>query len=155
LQETAIREGEVVRLGPLAEVQSHIRPRGGDFQAGQRLLARGVRLDPWRISLAAASGLARIEVARRPRVAVLSTGDETVPAGGTVGPWAIWNSGGPALEALCRTWGAAAVQLAPAGDSEEAIASAAASAEADLLVVIGGASVGDHDLVKPALKRLG
>jgi molybdopterin molybdotransferase len=155
IQEAATRNGDFVRLGALEGAPSHIRPRGGDFQAGQRLLDRGVRLDPWRISLAAAAGLARVEVSRQPRVAILSTGDEIVPAGDPVGPWAIWNSGGPALQALCRTWGAAAVQLAPAGDREDAIASAAAGAEADLLVMIGGASVGDHDLVKPALKRLG
>ncbi len=155
IQENAKRDGDVVRLGPLEAAPSHVRPRGGDFAAGERLLPKGVRLDPWRISLAAAAGLGRIEVARRPRAAILSTGDEIVPAGGPVGPWAIWNSGGPALQALCRTWGAAAVQLAPAGDSEAEIAAAAAGAEADLLVVIGGASVGEHDLVKPALKRLG
>jgi molybdopterin molybdotransferase len=155
IQENASRAGEAVRLGPLEGASGHIRPRGGDFQAGQRLLAKGVRLDPWRISLAAAAGYARVEVVRRPRVAILSTGDEIVPAGGPVGPWAIWNSGGPALQGLCRTWGAAAVQLAPAGDSEDDIAAAAAGAEADLLVLVGGASVGEHDLVKPALKRLG
>jgi len=155
IQENASREGEAVRLGPLEDAPGHIRPRGGDFQAGQRLLSKGARLDPWRISLAAAAGCGRLEVVRRPRVAILSTGDEIVPAGGLVGPWAIWNSGGPALQGLCRTWGAAAVQLAPAGDSEEAIAAAAADAEADLLVMVGGASVGEHDLVKPALKRLG
>jgi molybdopterin molybdotransferase len=155
IQENARREGEAVRLGPLKGAPGHVRPRGGDFQAGQRLLAKGVRLDPWRISLAAAAGCAKVEVVRRPRVAILSTGDEIVPAGGPVGPWAIWNSGGPALQGLCRTWGAAAVQLPSAGDSEEAIAAAAAGAEADLLVMVGGASVGEHDLVKPALKRLG
>ena len=155
IQENASREDEVVRLGPLEDASGHVRPRGGDFQAGQQLLAKGVRLDPWRISLAAAAGYAKVEVTRRPRVAILSTGDEIVPAGGPVGPWAIWNSGGPALQGLCRTWGGAAVQLAPAGDSEEAIAAAVAGAEADLLVMVGGASVGEHDLVKPALKRLG
>lgn len=155
IQENASREGDLVRLGPLEGAPGHVRPAGGDFQAGQRLLARGVRLDPWRISLAAAAGYAKLEVVRRPRVAILSTGDEITPVGEPVGPWAIWNSGGPALQALCRTWGAAAVQLAPAGDSEAAIAGAAAGAEADLLVLVGGASVGEHDLVKPALKRLG
>jgi molybdopterin molybdotransferase len=155
IQENATREGDAVRLGPLETVSRNIRPRGGDFAAGQRLLSRGERLDPWRISLAAAAGLAKLEVARQPRVAVLSTGDEIVPAGGPVGPWAIWNSGGPALQALCRTWGAVAHQLAPAGDSEADIAAAVSAAEAELLVVIGGASVGEHDLVKPALKRLG
>lgn len=154
-QENAERVGDAVRLGPLETAPGHIRPRGGDFAAGQRLLDKGVRLDPWRISLAAAAGLARLEVSRRPRVAILSTGDEIVPAGGPVGPWAIWNSGGPALQALCRTWGAAAMQLAPAGDSEAAIVGAVERAEADLLVMIGGASVGDYDVVKPALKRLG
>jgi molybdopterin molybdotransferase len=134
---------------------AHIRGRGGDFQAGERLLEPGVRLDAWRLSLAAAAGLARLEVARKPRVAILSTGDEIVPAGEPVGPWQIWNSGGPALAALCESWGGVAVVLPPAGDTQEAIAAAIAGVEADLLVTVGGASVGDHDLVKPALKPLG
>ncbi len=155
LQEDAERKGDHVVLGPLQGAPAHIRGRGGDFQAGERLLEPGVRLDAWRLSLAAAAGLARLEVARKPRVAILSTGDEIVPAGEPVGPWQIWNSGGPALAALCESWGGVAVVLPPAGDTQEAIAAAIAGVEADLLVTVGGASVGDHDLVKPALKPLG
>ncbi len=155
LQENAAREGDQVRLGPLDGAPSHIRSRGGDFQAGERLLEPGVRLDAWRLSLAAAAGLARLEVTRKPRVAILSTGDEIVPAGEPVGPWQIWNSGGPALAALCESWGGVAVVMPPAGDTEDALAAAVAGLEADLLVTVGGASVGDHDLVKPALARVG
>ncbi len=155
LQEYAERQGDRVVLGPLDGVSAHIRGRGGDFQAGERLLEPGVRLDAWRLSLAAAAGLDRLEVARKPRVAILSTGDEIVPAGDPVGPWQIWNSGGPALAALCESWGAVAVVLAPAGDSEDAITASLTGLEADLLITVGGASVGDHDLVKPALTRLG
>jgi molybdopterin molybdotransferase len=154
-QEVALRDGDHVRLGPLTDPSSYVRLRGGDFVAGQALLTRGVRLDPWRLALAAAAGFGRVEVVRRPCVAILSTGDEIVPAGEPVGLAQIWNSAGPALAALCETWGAHAVALAPAGDDEEAIAAVAAEAECDLIVTVGGASVGDHDRVKPALKRLG
>lgn len=155
LQEVARREREVVHVGPLAGAVSNIRSRGGDFSMGAALLTPGVRLDAWRLSLAAAAGLARLEVVRKPRVAILSTGDEIVPAGEPLGPWQIWNSGGPALAALCESWGATAVVLPPAGDTQAAIAAAVSGLEADLLVTVGGASVGDHDLVKPALARLG
>jgi molybdopterin molybdotransferase len=154
IQEEAVREGDRVRLGPLVS-KSNIRPRGGDFRAGETLLEAGVRLDPWRLSLAAAAGAAELLVARRPRVAILSTGDEIVPPGSEPGPFQIFNSGGPGLAALVGGWGGEVAEVSAAGDSEDAIASAVAGCGADLVVTIGGASVGDHDLVKPALGRLG
>ena len=155
IQEEAVREGDRVRLGPLAGKPAHLRPRGGDFAAGAVLLEAGVRLDPWRLSLAAAAGQAEVAVARRPRVALLTTGEELVPPGAAPGPFQIFDSGGTGLGTLAASWGAEVVSVARAGDSEAAIVKAVQAIDADIIVTVGGASVGDHDLVKPALGRLG
>ena len=154
IQEDAVREGDHVVI-PAVTDPRHVRPTGQDFKAGDTLLRAGDRLDPWRLSLAASAGRARLKVARRPRVAVLSTGEEVVEPGGSPGPFQIFNSGTTALTAMLRGWGAEPLPLTSVGDSEEAIAAAVAGVGGDLVVTLGGASVGDHDLVKPALGRLG
>jgi molybdopterin molybdotransferase len=150
VQERATRDGERVTFEANIGAATLVRPRGGDFKAGQVLLKAGVRLDPWRIALTAAAGRAEIAVARRPRVALLSTGEEIVRAGGALTEAQIFDSGGPALAALITTWGGEPVALEPAKDEEAAIAAAVKDAACDLIVTVGGASVGDHDLVKPA-----
>ena len=155
IQEEATREGDRVRLDPAPGSSRHVRPRGGDFRAGDVLLARGARMDAWRIMLAASAGRGELAVAPRPRVAILSTGEEIVAAGAPAGPHQIFESNGPALAARAAAWGAMATRLHPAGDDEAAIAEAVRDVDCDLLVTVGGASVGDHDLVKPALARLG
>lgn len=155
IQENTTREGEVVVINEAAEAGRNIRPQGGDFMKGDTLLKAGERLDPWRLSLAAAAGAARVTCARRPRVAILSTGEEIVLPGQTPGPHQIFNSGGPALAALVEAWGGEAILLDLAGDNVDVIAGAVKGAPCDVLVTVGGASVGDHDLVKPALSQLG
>jgi molybdopterin molybdotransferase len=132
-----------------------LRPAGGDFKAGAALLTAGTRIDPWRLSLAAAAGRAQLDVARRPRVAILATGDELVPPGYVPAPDQIFESGSFALAALVEAWGGQATRLKAQADDRDAIARAVAEAQFDLLVTVGGASVGDHDLVKPALETLG
>ncbi len=154
MQEEAERDGDRVRLSP-AGATRHVRPRGGDFRAGDVLLARGGRIDPWRLSLAASAGWGELVVAPRPRVAILSTGEEIVEAGADAGPHQIFESNGPALAARARAWGGDPVRLKPARDHEAAIVAAVDGVRCDLVVTVGGASVGDHDLVKPALGRLG
>lgn len=155
VQERAQRDGDSVTFEAHALNPAFVRPRGGDFKAGQALLSAGARLDPWRIALAAAAGRGELRVAPRPHVAILSTGEEIVSAGSLAGGAQIFDSGGPALAALIARWGGIAARLEPAKDNEEAIAAAARTADCDLIVTVGGASVGDHDLVKPALRRLG
>jgi molybdopterin molybdotransferase len=153
IQEEARREGDRVTV-PEVAVGAFVRRAGLDFAAGDVLLRAGVRLDPWRLALAAAAGRGALAVARAPEVTILSTGDEVVAAGAAPGPAQIFDSASPALTALAVCWGAAA-RLAHAGDDETTIADLAAGCGGDLLVTLGGASVGDHDLVKPALRRLG
>jgi len=155
IQEVAVREGDRLRCPAAGSAPSHIRPAGGDFRAGQVLLTAGLRLDPWRLSLAAAAGRATLQVARQPRVVVLSTGEELVAPGGAPRADQIFESGGTGLCALITRWGGCPVRLAVVGDDEAAIAQAVVGAGGDVVVTLGGASVGDHDLVKPALGRLG
>lgn len=155
IQENAGREGDVVRLGPAGEGSANIRERGGDFHAGAVLLEAGLRLDPWRLSLAAAAGRAEIRVSAKPRIAVLATGEELAAPGTEAGQFHIYESGSAGLLPMIRRWGGAPTRLTPTGDNAEAIAAAVRDVEADVIVTVGGASVGDYDLVKPALAALG
>lgn len=154
IQENASREGEAVQV-PAAEAGANVRVQGGDFRAGEALLSRGVRLDAWRLSLAASAGCARVLAARRPRVAVLSTGEELVEAPAEPGPFQIYNSGAPALAMLIESWGGQAIRRRPVRDELQATIAAIGEADADLVVTVGGASVGDHDLVREAAAALG
>lgn len=155
IQEEAARDGDIVRFEAGEDPKANIRAAGGDFRDGDVLLEAGAIIDPWRLSLVASAGLAQVPVARRPRVAILATGDELVPPGATPRPDQIFESGSFSLAALIAAWGGEAFRLSAQADDAAAIAAAIAPIEADLIVTIGGASVGDHDLVKPALKTLG
>lgn len=156
VQEASERVDGGVRLDFAPDAPRYVRARGGDFAEDAELLPAGIRLDPWRLALAASAGRAQATVAVMPRVAILPTGEEVVPAGETLRPDQIFDSAGPALAALVAQWGGSATRHRPAGDTGRAIlASMEAIADADLIVTIGGASVGDHDLIKPTLATLG
>ena len=155
IQENVQRDGDMALLGPLTGQGANIRAQGGDFQAGAVLLETGARLDAWRLSLAASAGASSLTVIQRPRVAVLSTGNELVEPGQTPSLDQIYNSGSPAVCALLDGWGAKAIRLHSAVDDAEAIAASVRDLDVDLIVTLGGASVGDHDLVKPAMALLG
>lgn len=154
IQEDAERDGDLVRV-PAARPEGNIRPAGGDFAAGAVLLRPGERIDPWRLSLAASAGRAELSVHRRPRVAVLSTGEEIVEAPAEPGPFQIYNSGSPAMAAMISAWGGEPIRAKPVRDDLETTIEAMRQADAELIVTIGGASVGDHDLVRAAGAALG
>jgi molybdopterin molybdotransferase len=154
LQEDATRDGDRVTV-PAAPAGDNIREAGRDFRAGQVLLAAGTRIDPWRLSLCASAGRAEVSVHRKPRVAILSTGEEIVEAPATPGPFQIYDSGSPALKAMLEGWGAEASKISGVRDKLEAVIAALRDADADLIVTVGGASVGDHDLVRAAAQELG
>jgi molybdopterin molybdotransferase len=154
IQEVARRDGDQVEI-PAAPRGDHVRPAGCDFRESQVLLTLGMRLDAWRLSLGAAGGRGELKVARRPRVSFLSTGEEIIDPGAEPGPYQIFDAGTAALVALAAAWGGEAVRLKPVGDDLAATAAAVRAADCDLIVTVGGASVGDHDLVKPALAELG
>ncbi|MDB5468344.1 MAG: moeA, partial [Phenylobacterium sp.] len=115
----------------------------------------GQRIDPWRLSLAASAGRAEVQVHARPRVAVISTGEEIVEPPAVPGRFQIYDSGSPALAAMVEGWGAAVTRAKPVRDELEAVIAALEAAEAELIVTVGGASVGDHDLVRAAAQALG
>jgi len=154
IQEEAERQGDRVAVPAIAP-GTYVRPAGGDFRAGDPLLRGGQRLDPWRLSLAASAGCAEVPAHRRPRVALLSTGEEIVEAPTLPGPYQIYDAGVPGLAAMVESWGGVVVRARPVRDSLDAVIGALDGADADLIVTIGGASVGDHDLVRAAALALG
>jgi len=134
----------------------HLRRMGFDFRAGEVLLGAGRRLGPRELSLAAAMGHAKIPVRRRPRVAILSTGDELRLPGSQPGPGQIIASNHLGVAALAEAAGAQGRFLGIARDTPESLEEHLALADgADVIVTIGGASVGDHDLVGPVLRARG
>ncbi len=135
-----------------------VRPAGLDFRRGDALLHAGARLDARRLALAAAMGHGALPVRRRPRVAIVATGDELVRPGEPAGPDQIVASNPYAIAAIVEKAGGEALDLGIALDTFDALEErigAARHAEADILVTLGGASVGDHDLVQSALHRQG
>lgn len=154
VQEDATREGDSVTV-PAATPGAYVRPQGGDFREGQVLLTRGLRIDPWRLALAAAAGREMLLVHARPRVALVSTGEEIVEPPADPGRFQIYDSGTPGLAAMLEGWGATVVRAKPVRDQLDAVIEALRGADADLIVTVGGASVGDHDLVRAAAEALG
>ncbi len=156
LQENAIVADGGIRFAKYASTDKpHIRSQGHDFRQGDILITAGERLDAWRLSLAAAAGRSSLLVAKRPKIAILTTGNELVSPGGEAGPDQIFESNSVALCSLVTQWGGKARFHGIGLDDAEGLIGRVASIDADLVVTVGGASVGDYDLVKPALSRLG
>jgi molybdopterin molybdotransferase len=158
IQEVTKRDGNRVTIERSGIRGKNIRRKGIDFNAAQVLLTRGTRLNDRDLMLAASMNYAQVEVHRRPKVAVIGTGDELVPPGSELKDGEIVYSNGFAITALARTEGAEARDLGVARDSLEDIAAHIRKARdwgADVLVTSGGASVGEHDLVQRALKAEG
>ncbi|WP_101068108.1 molybdopterin molybdotransferase MoeA [Roseovarius salinarum] len=155
IQEDATRTGDMVTLDEVPGTGAHIRPAGADFARGARLPAPRV-LTPADVALLAAMNLPRVAVTRKPEVALISTGDELVMPGDDPGDDQIIASNTFGLKALLEAHGAEARILPIAADDPAALRTAFGLAEgADLVVTIGGASVGDHDLVGPVAAELG
>ncbi len=160
IQENGTRDGEHLHVdaggGPGIAPGRHVRRRGGDFATGDVLIEPGTLLHARAIGLAAAADHPHLTVRRRPRIALLATGDEIVLPGEPRPAGSLPSSNSFALAALVRQAGGDPVMLPVAADDIDAIATIAASAAGcDMLVTTGGASVGDRDLVRPALARHG
>jgi len=156
IQENAAREGERVTVHTGSPAGKWVRPAGMDFAQGERGLAAGRRLTARDVSLAAAMNHPWLSVRRRPRVAVLATGDEVVLPGEPLGANQIVSSNSLGLAAFVRTRGGEPVNLGIARDDPDALAARLdAAAGCDLLVTIGGASVGAHDHVHGMLEARG
>ena len=156
LQEDATRDGQNVRVNEAAVQGRHIRRAGQDFAQGDVVVPTGRRITARDVGLAAAANHPWLTVHRRPRAALLATGDEIAMPGEPIPPGGIVSSNSHALAALVRAAGGDPMVLPIARDDRAAIAAVAdAVAGADLLVTTGGASVGDHDLVIAALQERG
>ena len=158
IQEDTVADGASITVTEAAILGRHIRPAGVDFHQGDVLISQGSRLTDRDLSLAASMNHPALPVCRMPKVALLATGDELVMPGTTPGPGQIVYSNGYALRALARAEGAETVDLGIAADTVESTTAGIRRARdlgADILVTTGGASVGDHDLVRPSLEAEG
>ncbi|MEM6383528.1 MAG: molybdopterin molybdotransferase MoeA [Pseudomonadota bacterium] len=177
IQEDAVKDGAFITVGERAGSGANIRPAGGDFSEGDRLLRKGMRLTPQKLALAASGDHGSLNVQSRPTVTILMNGDELRwPQGG--GPFvatktpfvateqsscrdksedgsAIVASNGFGVATLAERFGGKLVKLDLIADDRDALGDAIACSGADLLVTIGGTSVGDYDLVRPALEENG
>lgn len=156
MQEEVTRRGALARFSRPAEAGRFLRRAGSDVAAGAVALAAGTAMDAGAIGLAAALGRTELSVHRRPRVGLLTTGDELVPVDRTPSPGQIFDSNSHALAAACREAGAAPVLLPIAGDTRASLEEALRAAEGlEVLISTGGVSVGEKDLVKAALQAAG
>jgi molybdopterin molybdotransferase len=158
IQEHTRRDGDRVEVEKPSARGRHIRAQGLDFKLGDTLLAAGHRLTARDLALAAGMNHARVPVHRRPRIAVLATGDELVPPGTQPAPGQIVSSNTFALGALARTEGADVEDLGIVGDRLDPTVAAVRHARdlgVDILLTSGGASVGDYDLVQAAFAAEG
>ena len=159
IQEDAEKlEGNRIRTKFEVVKGRHVRPRGQDFAEGETVVPAGTLIDFSHLTVAAAMNHPTVEVYRRPRVAILATGDELLPPGETPGPAQIIASNTFGVAALVRDNGGEVLDLGIVKDREEDIVAAinrARTEKADVLVTLGGASVGDHDLEQSTLKSVG
>jgi molybdopterin molybdotransferase len=149
--------GETITLDDDVEPGRNVRPAGDDMSAGTVVLAKGTRLGPAELGVAVAAGRVTVACARRPRVVVLATGDELVPAGARLGPGQLHETNGLTLGALAIQSGVEVLRTGVVRDTAAATRDAIADAldDVDVLLLSGGVSVGPHDHVKPALEAHG
>ena len=158
IQEDARRDGEQLLLTgtPPLPPSRHIRPQAMDFAEEELLLPQGIRLNPTRIALAIAGGHNLLAIRGAPAVAIIDSGDELVPAGQPAGDFGLPASNGAMLAAMVSELPCRVSSQGPVADRLDALVAAfEAHAQADVIVTSGGASVGEHDLIRPALARIG
>ena len=157
IQENTTAEANTVTvIEGTTSVGRYVRPAGLDFKEGQTLLSAGRALTARDIGLAAAMNVPWLKVRRKPLIALLATGDEIVMPGEPIGPHQIVSSNGLALSSFVAAEGGRSIDLGISPDSRDALKAMAAGARgADMLVTTGGASVGDHDIVRSVLGEVG
>lgn len=154
--EEVVVDGDTIRIGSEAAAGRFIVRRGSDCAAGTTVLPAGVKLGPAQLAVAATVGADRVRVYSRPRVGVLSTGDEVVPLGQTPGPTQIRDSNGMMLLSLLRRLGCETIDLGHVRDEPAAVRDAIERGlQQDVLFITGGMSMGRYDFVPPTLRELG
>lgn len=156
MQEDVRVDGTDIFVNTKVEPGEFIRRRGCDVSEGQKIVEAGTQLRPQTLALLASQGFAEIEVGGDVRVAIISTGDELVQPGGTLRPGEIFESNSVLLRAIVEKWGGTVAQVRHCPDEAQAIEAAFRDAlQFEVLIVLGGVSVGARDLVKPSLKAIG
>lgn len=158
MQEEAVASDGFVSFTAPARLGHSVRPRGNDFAIGQSLIEAGTRLAPMQLAVAAAANAATLEVARRPKVSLLATGDELVLPGSPLGPDQIVASNSLGLRPMLMPYAEMVTDHGIARDTRESLGAKLAeifAGEPDILITTGGASVGDHDIVQELLKEYG
>ena len=157
IQENVTRDEDTIRVAPAdAPITGrHIRQQGSDFRKGDLLIKKGERLMPAQVALAAGGGHDKLSVRRRPRIALIATGDELVAPGVDAGDDFLPESNTTMLAGLLHDLDCNINLIGIIPDKLTEMVAAIRSVDADLLITLGGASVGDHDLVRPALEACG
>lgn len=156
MQEDVRAEGSEIFVNTTVEPGDFIRRRGCDLTEGQKILEAGARIRPQTLALLASQGFAEMEIGGAVRATIVSTGDELAPPGGTLGPGQIFESNSVLLRALLEKYGVAEAEILHCPDDASSIEAALRRGiEGNVVIVIGGVSVGAHDLVKPALNAVG
>jgi molybdopterin molybdotransferase len=156
MQEDAERSGDEIIVRTELQPAENVRLRGGDLCEGQKIGEPGIRLNAQRLALLASQGLSRVPAYRRPRVSVVVTGSELRKPDSSLGPGEIYETNGIMLSELVRGSGGLPVHFDPVPDDEEAhIQTLSEALRSDVAIVAGGVSVGEKDLVKPVLRKLG
>jgi molybdopterin molybdotransferase len=156
MQEDAERSGDEIIVRTELEPAENVRWRGGDLSEGQKIGEPGLRLNPQRLALLASQGLSRVAAYCRPRVSVVVTGSELRKPDASLGPGEIYETNGIMLSELVRGSGGFPVHFDPVPDDEEAhIRTLSEALQSDVAIIAGGLSVGEKDLVKPVLQKLG
>jgi molybdopterin molybdotransferase len=156
MQEDVRVDGTDIFVNTTVEPGEFIRRRGCDVSEGQKIVEKGLRFRPQTLALLASQGLAEVEVGGDVRVAIVSTGDELVQPGGTLQAGEIFESNSVLLRALVEKWGGTVAQVRHCPDDAQSIEAAFRDAlQFEVLIVLGGVSVGARDLVKPSLNAIG
>ena len=157
IQEIALRDEDEILIAEAPGPASYVRPAGCDFAAGQKLARTGELLTPARLGLAAAANQSTLQVRRRPRVAIFASGDELREPGAALAPGIIVNSAAYALAELVAAWGGAPIRHEILPDDQDRCAAqiSGAGLDADIILPLGGASVGERDVLRPVLQGLG
>jgi molybdopterin molybdotransferase len=156
MQEDVRCEGSEIFINAEVEAGEFVRRRGSDLSEGQKILAAGERIQAQTLALLAAQGFADIDVGADVRAAIITTGDELIQPGGSLGAGQIYESNSTLLQALCEKWGASVAAVEHCPDEAPSLEVALRRGLAhDILVIVGGVSVGARDLVKPALTSVG
>jgi molybdopterin molybdotransferase len=156
MQEDAERSGDEIVVRTELQPGENVRLRGGDLCEGQKIGESGTRLNAQRLALLASQGMSRVSAYRRPRVGVVVTGSELHRPDAPLGPGEIYETNGIMLSELVRKSGGSPVYFDPIPDDEEAhIRTLGEALQSDVVIIAGGVSVGEKDLVKPVLRKLG